>query len=497
MEKRHNKSTGKNQGLYQAMTLIPQENALAIAGCAGNASPAAAPSEVVPRRDRRLWMLWLAFIFLLPLAPRTGENGILGSGWLANYLYTDFILLGVAASLILRSRNLANLPIGRQRYARAAFVFLLVLMAMQYVSLFFGVLQGSSFEPSYLGTGAEWCKVIAILLVSSWAATVSGGLKKAYRLFLVGFVLVCAIGLLEAANVGAVVSWLNRNYGTEAHVGATMLAVDAGSARLTSTFDRNPHGFAQYLGIGMTLFASSFFFVKRLSRATRAFLIVLFCVSAFLVTETKEMTGILFALVGFGVVLFYNLRRPGKRIQVALIALLIGIALIAGSEDIKVLVRIGAVAGQLSGSGAQGVDEGSFSYRYEMAGKVWDRVTRDPLVALFGTDPARFVQFTQSEIPIDSQYFYILFTLGFPGLIVFLGLFLFSFVSIHKKIKLCRDESGVVTTLLVSANAVICALLVANLSGAFSVGSTFARTSNLMWSIVGLALAVDPRGGVA
>lgn len=476
------------------MISIPQERSIATARGSGRGERVTVSTPAVARRDRKLWMLWLAFIFLLPLAPRTGANGILGSGWLANYLYTDFVLFAVAAVLVFRCRKLTDLPIMRQRYARAGLVFLAILTLMQYLSLMFGVLQGSSFETSYLGTGAEWFKLIAILLVSSWVATVSGGLKKTYRVFLVGFVLVCAIGLLEAASFGPVVAWLNTNYGTQAHVEAAIIAARAGEARLTSTFDRNPHGFSQYLGVGMTLCAGIFFFVKRLSIAARIALIALFCVSSYLLIQTKEMTGILFAILGIGVVLFYNLRRPGKRLQSAVIGLVIGVALIAGWGYINVLVRLGTVASQLSDNGAQGVEISNFQVRYEVAGEVWDQISRDPLAALFGTDPARLAEFTNSNEAIDDQYSYILFTIGFPGLMVFIGLFLFCLISIHKKIAICRDESGFKMTLLVCANGVICALLVANLSGPFSFGSTFARTNNLMWSIVGLALAVDPRG---
>ena len=75
-----------------------------------------------------------------------------------------------------------------------------VLFEIQYVSLLAAIARGDPTSVSYLGAGVVWLRALAVFLVARRLVRHPHDVQRLWRAFLVAFVVVCGISLLELAR---------------------------------------------------------------------------------------------------------------------------------------------------------------------------------------------------------------------------------------------------------------------------------------------------------
>jgi O-antigen ligase/polysaccharide polymerase Wzy-like membrane protein len=441
------------------------------------------------------WSAWLVVVALVPVIPRTPLDGIFHSGRLANYLWTDLIVVGIFLWLALNTCNLRGL-VARHRPIVKIYGGLLGLFLLQRLSLFVHMLRGEPMSFSDLWAGLEWLKVLVLLFLACELVRSLTRLRRVWLVFITGFLIVCAIGLAEASRNAAVAETLDSLYGTPMHVAAAEHLATLGQMRITATFDRNPHGFSLYLLLGLTVIASVQMHRGRVRMGARVFLGVLFCLGLYELLASAVLNALLAAALSLCVVVLYRATRTYGRVAIAAgMVLVIGLACVTiAATGMPILQRAAAIWEQMAAGGLNQVDDVSINARYAAIKDILSYLVEHPVCLLFGVSPSTLVELvTERGLYADNEYVFTMLTLGLPGLLMFLWTLGQALHTLHVAIA-SSPIAGPERTLFVSSQALLCGMAMANLGGPFWVGEGFARTVCLEWSFIGIALGFTTVG---
>lgn len=440
------------------------------------------------------WSAWLVVVALVPVIPRTPPDGIFHSGRLANYLWTDLIVVGVLFWLTLSASNLRGL-LARHRPIVKIYGGLLGLFLLQRASLFVHMLRGEPMSFSDLWVGLEWIKVLVLLFLACELVRSRARLRRVWLVFITGFLIVCAMGLAEASRNAAVTETLDSLYGTPMHVAAAEHLATLGQMRITATFDRNPHGFSLYLLLGLTVIASVQMHRGRVRMGARVFLGALFCLGLYELLASAVLNALLATALSLCVVVLYRATRAYSRVAIAAGMLcVIGLACVTmAATGMPILQRATRIWEQMAG-GVGHVDDLSINARYAAFTDILRYLVEHPVCLLFGVSPSTLVELvTDRGLYADNQYLFTMLTLGVPGLFMLLWILGRTLHTLHVAIA-SSPIAGLERTLFVSSQALLCGMAMASLGGPFWVGEGFARTVYLEWSFIGIALGFTTCG---
>ncbi len=426
---------------------------------------------------------------LVPLTTRTPAAGVLNTGRLASYLWTDFILSFIMAAMVIHSfTRKSKTPAHHRPSHRIAIVFL-VLILIQYLSLFAGILRGDEVTFSYLGIGSTWIKALLILAIGKTMIRDQRDLPFVWHSFLIGYAGICFISLLELCGNEIITNFLNANYGTETHLEAARRLAEIGQYRVTATFDRNPHGLALYMVMGMTSIASVLTSVKGVKVAGRLGLMVLLGLGGMILMATNSMLGLAAAFASLGTLVVF---RPGIRLRskalLSIPVILIIVVFLVMNSPKMPSGRLENMYSAIASHDFSSSYLSSFTDRLDAWGAIISYMEKDPSNWIFGVGPSGLIEAVHTySLYADNDYFLILLTAGGIGFVFFLLLLGLYFMVIRRKLRNCFDDSGCWQAVLTAARGTLCGFAVAGLAGPFIMSEAFARNSFFLWSLLGMA----------
>src|SRR5260370_8770957 len=265
----------------------------------------------------------MSLLLLVPLTVRTPASGLAGTGRLASYLWTDGLLALVLFLVLVEELMSPRRPSSVQGGGQRLEVLFVVLFEVQYVSLLAAVARGDLMSVSYLGTGVVWLRALATFVVARRLVRGPDDVHRLWRVFVVAYVVVCGISLLELAGNERVTAILNTYYGTTVHQEAARHLADIGQYRVTATFDRNPHGLALYMLMGISVITGVLANVRGMRSPSRLAMFVLLGIGVIVLLVTSSMLAFLGAVVSVASIAVARRRRRIRS------AVAIGVLLVA------------------------------------------------------------------------------------------------------------------------------------------------------------------------
>ena len=441
-----------------------------------------------------LWLAWASLLVLVPLTTRLPSSGLLNSGRFAGYLWTDFLFALVLFAKVVSKPSPKGKSLPNNYAGHTIEIILLLLILAQYLSVLVSIFRGDEMRWSYLwGAGSIWIKSLAAFAIGKSMVRDERDLQSMWRFFLVGYVIVCAISLLEVAGNETITDFLNANYGTELHVEAALHRAQTGQySRVTATFDRNPHGLAVYMMMGITGIVSVLVTIKSIKGRSRLCLLFLLGVGIVVLLGTLSKLGVLAALTSLATVLIPWRTRIRRRWQIASLLVIILVSLAATSFLQNPIVRIVNMFVAAASDDFSSPYLGNFTERLEAWRAITSIILASPSDAAIGVGPSRLVRL---YIYANSDYMFVLFTTGIMGLACFLLLLRFAFAGIQQRLQDCSNASGYWTALLVAARGILCGFAVAGFAGPFLASEAFGRTKLMLWTLLGVALSFSAARG--
>lgn len=432
-----------------------------------------------------LWGVWLGLIALVPVITRTPVNGIIG-GKFAYTLWTDF-LFGLLLLALFIQGQLAPLQLRPFIiFRRIQFAFLLLVLS-RYTRLLLSGLTGGPVL-IYLFSGSVWIQAYLAFLLGQILPQSDEHLKQIRWCFFAGFGIVAMIGLLELARVPAAIDFLNARYGTETHAEAAQHLALIDQFRLTSTMDRNPHGLALMMMMGLT-WGTALSLSHALShRLSRMFLMVFFPIALILLIGTMSTLGLAATTVAVGSVVLPHLRARKQKTILLVVGLGLSLFLILQQIESTSIAKLTTIFQMLSG-GEQG--PGSLRDRLEVWTQIIQRVSESPDTLLIGIPFHRITAlFDAMGHTADSDYMNVLLYQGLIGLGGFLALYGFFFHGIQRALASNPPPSPERRAFLLAARGILLGVAVAGLAGGFTTSAGTAwRIGFLVFSLLGAALA--------
>jgi O-antigen ligase len=432
--------------------------------------------------------LWMSLLILVPLTIRTPESGLAGTGRVASYLWTDGLVALVVFLVLLdelMSRRRASSPPGAGRTVLLLFV---VLFEVEYVSLLAAMARGDAMSVSYLGAGVVWLRALAVFVVARRLVRDPIDVQRLWGAFLVAYVVVCGISLLELARNAQVTALLNTYYGTTVHQEAARHLADIGEYRVTATFDRNPHGLALYMMMGIAVITSVMANVRGIRGPARLALIGLLGVGVTVLLVTSSVLALL-GTVASVVSIAVARRRHRIRRGVVLGGLLVGAGFVAAWRLQTTTVRLATAIIALRTGDVASVSLLSFTERVEMWVQALALMGKTAFAPLFGVGPAVLVQAVRDTgMYADNDYLFVLFATGALGLLAFLALLAACLVELQRRLRACPAQGPGLALVMASRGALL-GLAVAALGGPFFTSEAFWRDSYMLWTLLGIAFA--------
>lgn len=447
---------------------------------------------MIPRFKRTLLgSTWMALLVLEPFTLRTSK-AFLGLSSFRYMLFTDFVFLALTAALILGGDFTPFKIHGFARIRRIQLT-LGLLFVLRYASILLSSLGGGAFW-MYIFSGSVWIQIMVVLLVGQSMVTSEREAVMVRRCFLLGSAIVGLIGLLELFRIPAVIGFLNVNYGTEFQVAAAVHAEALDQFRLTSTFDRNPHGFAIQLMMTITVLTAMLVVERERPLIQRAFLIGALGLATVLLLGTFSSLALGGTILSIITVILSRKRGLLFLIAALLVAassLVIYLPQIMSSSSGGTLVALFRL---LSGGGGDG--PGSFTDRWEVWKLGFHLLKSSPENILFGIPLERITEeFDRAGISADSDFLNILIYQGVVGLGAFLAFCGFVFWGLQTGLKNLAAGNPEQEILLLSGRGILLGMVVAGFAGGFLVGGGTAwRTGFMVFSLLGAALGIDPSG---
>ncbi len=436
-------------------------------------------------RNQVLWAIWIGQIALIPVITRTPMSGLVG-GKFAYTLWTDFLFGFLVLALFIEGR-LTPLQFRSCVTTRwIQFAFLLLVMS-RYTRL---LLSGLTGEPVliYLFSGSIWVQAYLAFLLGQMLPQSDEQLKQIRWCFFAGFGIVAMIGLLELARVPVIIDFLNTRYGTETHAEAAQHLALIDQFRLTSTMDRNPHGLAMMMMMGLT-WGTALVLSHALShRLSRLFPMVFLPIALVLLIGTMSTLGLAATTVAVGSVVLPHLRARKQRTILLVAGLGLSLFLILQQIESTSIAKLTTIFQMLSG-GEQG--PGSLRDRLEVWTQIIQRVSESPDTLLIGIPFHRITAlFDAMGHTADSDYMNVLLYQGVIGLAAFLALYGFFFHGIQRALASSPPPSSERRALLLAARGILLGVAVAGLAGGFTTSAGTAwRIGFLVFSLLGAALA--------
>jgi len=432
--------------------------------------------------------LWMSLLVLVPLTIRTPESGLVGTGRVASYLWTDgllaLVVLLVLLDELMSPRRASNQP----RAGRTVLVMFVVLFEVQYVSLLAAMARGDAMSVSYLGAGVVWLRALAVFVVARRLVRDPSDVQRLWRAFLVAYVVVCGISLLELARNAQVTAILNTYYGTTVHQEAMRHLADIGQYRVTATFDRNPHGLALYMMIGIAVITSVLANVRGMRVPSRLALFVLVGVGVTVLLVTSSVLALLGTVAAVASIAVAR-RRHRIRGGVVLGGLLVGAGFIAATWLRTTIARVATTIGALRTGDLSSIALLSFTDRLDVWLQAVALMEKTALALVFGVGPAVLVRAVRDTgMYADNDYLFVLFATGALGLLAFLALLTACLIEIQKRLRVCPAQ-GPGLALVIASRGALLGLAVAAFAGPFFTSEAFWRDSFMLWTLLGVVCA--------
>jgi hypothetical protein len=436
--------------------------------------------------ERLIWVLWACLIMLVPITTRTSTDGLIG-GSLAEMLWTDF-LFGIVVLIMLARRGIKIFTFSPVRFGISKVVFvLLLLFVLNYLSIVISGLDGYSMM-KYVFSGWVWMLALLTYVVAQQMVRTEGEAAWLRRFFITGYCVVAVIGLMELAQVPAVVGYLDAYYGTEMHVESAQYLARIGQFRLTSTFDRNPHGLALYTMMAIT-WMTAVLVTGEEHPGWKLASIVLICVGMVLLLGSMTATGIA-ATVASVLTVLLSRRKTGLVTVIVLVVLLgVGFFVIQFDPSSNPLQKFVDLYGLLSAN-EQGPT--SLTSRLDIWSRIWQLTSQSFSKLLFGISYDEGIEWqNKMDMTADSDYMFMMFYGGILGLGMFLLLYWYIHSGITRALKELRRGNPEREALLLAARGIFFGMVVAGFTGGFMTGSgTARRTSFLVYTLIGASLGV-------
>jgi O-antigen ligase len=440
-------------------------------------------------------LLWVSLLVLVPLTTRTPASGLAGSGRLASYLWTDLGLACLVGVVLLGDVFGGQYGRGRAREGQVLPVLFLALFEVQYVTLLVAVLRGDPMSVSYLGAGLVWLRALAVFMVARRLIEGLRDVRWAWHAFLAAFAAVCVIGLLELAGNAWVTALLNTHYGTTMHQEAARHLADIGQYRVTATFDRNPHGLALYMLMGISLITGALVSVRGMRVGPRLMLFALLGTGVLLLLVTSSLLAFLGTVASVATIVVAR-RRHRLRWAVVVAVALIAVGFAASSQLRTTVPRVTNAAVALWSGDLSSVALVSFTDRLDVWTMAIALMGHTPMAPVFGVGPAVLVRaVSDAAIYADNDYLFVLFTTGALGLAVFVAMLGACLLVAQRLVRSCPADDGQRLALFVGARGAVAGLAVAAIGGPFFTGEAFSRDSYMLWTLVGIACAAGVRSG--
>ena len=430
------------------------------------------------------WLLWASTLFLVMITPRTSSDGLVG-GSFRYILWTDFIF-GIVVLIMVARCDLRIFQIRAWFKMSKIQVAFLLLFLFNYLSIFISVLGSGDSMITYVFSGWFWIQAALTFIVAGHMVCTEKRVIWTRRIFIAGYCIVAVIGLLELARVPVVVDFLDSHYGTETHVGAAQYLATIGQFRLTSTFDRNPHGLA--LCTMMMIPWMAVFLAKGKQRLrSKLVAIILICVGLVLLIGTTSALGIAATAVAIMSVVLSNRKNRCAKTLVLMGLLMVGGYVVQAHLSGNALEKFVGLYRMFSA-----YEQGPSSYisRLDVWSRILQLICESPSRFLFGIPYAEGGKaYYGQRLNADSDYMFMLLYGGILGLGVFLFLYWRILTNVNSALKVLHDENSERYILLVSARGILLGMMVAGVAGGFMTGSGTAwRTSFTAYTLIGASL---------
>jgi hypothetical protein len=433
--------------------------------------------------SRVIWVLWASMIVLVPITTRTSSEGLNG-GSFQYRLWTD-LLFGIII-LIMIAR--CKIPLLKNslgiRISKVQFAFLL-LFVFNYLSIIVSGLDGHSIM-KYIFSGWVWIQALLAYVIAQRMIRTEEEAAWLRRFFIIAFCVVAVIGLLEFLRVPAVINFLDEHYGTGIHVDAAKALADIGEFRLTSTFDRNPHGLALFMMMAIT-WMTAVLVTESKHPGSKLVPILVICVGIFFLLGAKTATGVSASVVAVLVVMYSRIKISIKQI-IALTGLIaVGVYIAQTYLFSTALQKFIDLYSMLS-AGEQGPS--SYTSRLDIWSLLWQNVKASPIKLFFGISYDEGLQLqNELDITTDSDYMFMLFYGGILGLGVLLSLYWCIHSSIKRSLKVLPAGNPEREALLLAARGIFFGMIIAGFTGGFMTGTGTAwRISFMVYTLIGASL---------
>jgi O-antigen ligase len=362
-----------------------------------------------------------------------------------------------------------------------------VLFEVQYVSLLAAMARGDPMSVSYLGAGVVWLRALAVFVVARRLVRDPYDVQRLWRAFLVAYVVVCGISLLELAGNEQVTAILNTYYGTTVHQEAARHLADIGQYRVTATFDRNPHGLALYMMMGIAVISSVLANVRGIRAPLRLGLFALLGIGVTVLLVTNSMLALLGTVAS--VTSIAVARRRHRMRGVMLGGLLVAVGFFAATRLRTTIMRLATAIGALRTGDLSSIALLSFTDRLDVWVQSVTLMEKTALAFVFGVGPAVLVRAVrETGMYADNDYLFVLFATGALGLLAFLALLAACLIEIQKRLRICPAQ-GPGLALVVASRGALLGLAVAALGGPFFTSEAFWRDSFMLWTLLGVVCA--------
>lgn len=430
----------------------------------------------------------MSLLVLVPLTIRTPESGLAGTGRVASYLWTDGLLALVVFLVLLDELMSRRRPSSQPGAGRTVLLLFVVLFEVQYVSLLAAMARGDPMSVSYLGAGVVWLRALAVFVVARRLVRDPSDVQRLWRAFLVAYVVVCGISLLELARNEYVTAMLNTYYGTTVHQEAARHLADIGQYRVTATFDRNPHGLALYMMMGIAVITSVLANVRGIRAPSRLALFGLLGIGVTVLLVTNSVLALLGTVASVASIVVAR-RRHRMRGVIALGGLLVAVGFVAATRLRTTIMRLATALIALRTGDLSSIALLSLTDRLEVWVQAVTLMEKTALAPVFGVGPAVLVRAVRDTgMYADNDYLFVLFATGAVGLLAFLALLAACLIEIQKRLRVCPAQ-GHGLALIVASRGALLGLAVAALGGPFFTSEAFWRDSYMLWTLLGIACA--------
>ena len=442
--------------------------------------------QIRPRVQQGCFFCLMA---VTPLVTRTPAQGFGGES-LQYLLWSDFVLY-LLLVIAISERGMAFLCPRSSSALCLLTIGFLGLVGLRYVSIFLGSLAGDSFT-AYLFSGSIWIQPLLLICLSFTFVRGEVDIAQFRKWFLFGTFITVCIGLLEMMRIPAILDYLNSHYGTLAHVEAAQHAEDIGQFRLTSTFDRNPHGFALHLMMSISWITATLSAPTRSLRTRKIWLWILLLGSVTTLLGTVSTLGLVATFCSITLILGKRNQKNLITILLSLVGIGLFLAIILDQIESASLVKINGLFSMITGGE---VGPSSFTDRWAVWVETWKHLTSSIPDFLFGLPFNQIVQeFSKKGMAADSDYLSILLYQGLAGLFMFLWICKLMYQGSFKVSHIptdCPEKHAIVLT----AQGVLLGMMAAGFAGGFISGAGTAwRTGFIFFALIGGALGANRQG---